>query len=101
MHPPWYSGVNTTPREHAQFLYLALHKDGPKDLVQTAGANNNHGYVVPSDWSLANAVDVYTVRSLDTLLPDLVPRRAGPAASTTSAGTPHDRPSPASSSRWN
>jgi hypothetical protein len=24
------------------------HKDGPKDLVQTAGANNNHGYVVPS-----------------------------------------------------
>ena len=69
-----YSGVNTTPREHARFLYLALHKgewngkqivpaahydfawksspanpqyggqwwvyprhkDGPKDLVQTA-----------------------------------------------------------------
>jgi CubicO group peptidase (beta-lactamase class C family) len=81
-----YSGVNTNPREHARFLYLALnkgewagkrvvpaayydfawtsskanptygaqwwvfprHKDGPKDLVQTAGANNNHGYVVPS-----------------------------------------------------
>ena len=81
-----YSGVNTSPREHARFLYLALnkgkwagkpvapaahydfawapskakstygaqwwvyprHKDGPKDLVQTAGANNNHGYVVPS-----------------------------------------------------
>jgi CubicO group peptidase (beta-lactamase class C family) len=81
-----YSGVNTTPREHARFLYLALHKgdwdgkqvapaahydfawksseakpeyggqwwvyprhkDGPKDMVQTAGANNNHGYVVPS-----------------------------------------------------
>jgi CubicO group peptidase (beta-lactamase class C family) len=81
-----YSGVNTTPREHARFLYLALHKgewngkpvvpaahydfawksseanpqygaqwwvyprhkEGPKDLVQTAGANNNHGYVVPS-----------------------------------------------------
>ena len=81
-----YSGVNTTPREHARFLYLALHKgkwdgkqvvpaahydfawapskanpsygaqwwvyprhkDGPKDLVQTAGANNNHGYIVPS-----------------------------------------------------
>jgi CubicO group peptidase (beta-lactamase class C family) len=80
-----YSGVNTTPREHARFLYLALHKgkwagkqvvpasyydfawapskanptygaqwwvyprhkDGPKDLVQTAGALNNHGYVVP------------------------------------------------------
>ncbi len=81
-----YSGVNTTPREHARFLYLALnkgkwdgkqvvpaahydfawapskanptygaqwwvfprHKEGPKDMVQTAGANNNHGYVVPS-----------------------------------------------------
>src|SRR5262245_6957050 len=81
-----YSGINTTPREHARFLYLALHKgkwagkqivpaayydfawepskanptygaqwwvsprikDAPKDLVQTAGANNNHGYVVPS-----------------------------------------------------
>jgi CubicO group peptidase (beta-lactamase class C family) len=81
-----YSGVNTTPREHARFLYLALHKgnwagklvapaahydfawepskanptygaqwwvyprhkEGPKDLVQTAGANNNHGYIVPS-----------------------------------------------------
>ncbi len=81
-----YSGVNTTPREHARFCYLALHKgnwtgkqlapasyyefawagtkvkpdygaqwwvyprhkEGPKDLVQTAGAFNNHGYVVPS-----------------------------------------------------
>lgn len=81
-----YSGVNTTPREHARFLYLAMHKgdwngkqvapaahydfawapskanptygaqwwvyprhkEGPKDLVQTAGAFNNHGYVVPS-----------------------------------------------------
>ena len=76
----------TTPREHARFCYLALHKgewagkrlapadyydfawkgqkikpdyggqwwvyprhkDAPKDLVQTAGARNNHGYVVPS-----------------------------------------------------
>lgn len=81
-----YSGVFTTPREHARFCYLALHrgnwagkqvvpagyyefawqgtkvkpdygaqwwvyprhKDAPKDLVQTAGARNNHGYVVPS-----------------------------------------------------
>jgi CubicO group peptidase (beta-lactamase class C family) len=81
-----YSGVMTTPREHARFLWLALHKgewagkrlapaayydfawkgqdikpeyggqwwvyprhkDAPKDLVQTAGAFNNHGYVVPS-----------------------------------------------------
>jgi CubicO group peptidase (beta-lactamase class C family) len=81
-----FSGVNTAPREHARFCYLALHKgnwsgkqvvpasyydfawkgqtikpdygaqwwvyprhkEGPKDLVQTAGAFNNHGYVVPS-----------------------------------------------------
>ena len=81
-----FSGVMTTPREHARFLWLALHKgewagkrlapadyyafawkgqdikpeyggqwwvyprhkDAPKDMVQTAGAFNNHGYVVPS-----------------------------------------------------
>lgn len=81
-----FSGVQTTPREHARFCHLALHKgnwagkqvvpasyydfawkgqtikpdygaqwwvyprfkDGPKDLVQTAGAFNNHGYVLPS-----------------------------------------------------
>jgi CubicO group peptidase (beta-lactamase class C family) len=81
-----YSGLHTTPREHARFCYLALHrgdwagrqvvpaayydvawkgtkvnptygaqwwvfprhKDAPHDLVQTAGAYNNHGYVVPS-----------------------------------------------------
>jgi CubicO group peptidase (beta-lactamase class C family) len=81
-----YSGIFTTPREHARFCYLALHKgnwagkqvvpaayydfawrgtkvkpeygaqwwvyprlpDAPKDFVQTAGARNNHGYVVPS-----------------------------------------------------
>jgi CubicO group peptidase (beta-lactamase class C family) len=81
-----FSGVQTTPREHARFCYLALHKgnwagkqvvpasyydfawkgqtikpdygaqwwvyprhkEGPKDLVQTAGARNNHGYVVRS-----------------------------------------------------
>jgi CubicO group peptidase (beta-lactamase class C family) len=81
-----YSGVTTTPREHARFCRLALakgewagkrvvpaahydfawkgidvkpeygaqwwvhprHPQGPKDLVQTAGARNNHGYVVPS-----------------------------------------------------
>jgi CubicO group peptidase (beta-lactamase class C family) len=81
-----YSGVLTTPREHARFCYLALHKgawsgkqivpvkyydfawqgtkikpeygaqwwvyprhkDAPKDLVQTAGARHNHGYVLPS-----------------------------------------------------
>jgi len=81
-----YSGVTTSPREHARFCYLAMHqgnwagkqvvpaahyefawasspanpsygaqwwvfprhKEAPKDMVQTAGANNNHGYVVPS-----------------------------------------------------
>jgi CubicO group peptidase (beta-lactamase class C family) len=81
-----YSGILTTPREHARFCYLALHKgdwagqpvapashydfawqpskakpdygaqwwvyprhkDSPQDLVQTAGAFNNHGFVVPS-----------------------------------------------------
>ena len=81
-----YSGIYTTPREHARFMWLALHKgewagkrlapaeyynfawkgqeikpdyaglwwvyprhkDAPKDLVQTAGAFNNDGYVVPS-----------------------------------------------------
>lgn len=81
-----YSGIHTTPREHARFCHLALHKgdwagkqvapagyydfawtpskanktygaqwwlaprhkDAPPDLVQTAGANQNHGYVVPS-----------------------------------------------------
>jgi CubicO group peptidase (beta-lactamase class C family) len=81
-----YSGILTTPREHARFCYLALHKgdwagkhlvpaehydfawqgtrikpdygaqwwvyprhkDAPKDLVQTAGARINHGFVIPS-----------------------------------------------------
>ncbi len=81
-----FSGLMTTPREHARFLWLALHKgewagkrlapadyydfawkgqeikpeygglwwvyprhkDAPRDMVQTAGAYNNHGYVVPS-----------------------------------------------------
>jgi CubicO group peptidase (beta-lactamase class C family) len=81
-----FSGVLTTPREHARFCYLALHRgswvgrqvvpasyydfawqgqkikpdygaqwwvyprhpEAPKDLVQTAGAYHNNGYVVPS-----------------------------------------------------
>jgi CubicO group peptidase (beta-lactamase class C family) len=81
-----YTGINTTPREHARFLYLALqhgrwaghqvvpeayyefawkgtevnpqygglwwvyphHPDAPRDLVQTAGFRQNHGYVIPS-----------------------------------------------------
>ena len=32
----------------AQWWVEPRHKDAPKDLVQTAGARNNHGYVVPS-----------------------------------------------------
>jgi CubicO group peptidase (beta-lactamase class C family) len=81
-----FSGVNTTAREHARFLCLALHRgqwsgkqlvpegyyrfawegtkanpeygglwwvyphhpDAPRDMVQTAGFRQNHGYVVPS-----------------------------------------------------
>jgi CubicO group peptidase (beta-lactamase class C family) len=81
-----FSGVNTTAREHARFLYLALHRGAwagkrivptsyydfawqgtkvnpeygglwwvyphhpgaPKDMVQTAGFRQNHGWIVPS-----------------------------------------------------
>ena len=81
-----FSGILTTAREHARFMYLALHRgqwadkqvvpsayydfawkgtqvkpeygglwwvhphhpDTPKDLVQTAGFRNNHGFAVPS-----------------------------------------------------
>ena len=81
-----YSGIMTTPREHARFMWLAKHrgewagkrlapaehydfawkgqdikpeyggqwwvyprfKDAPKDMVQTLGAYNNDGHIVPS-----------------------------------------------------
>jgi len=81
-----FSGILTTAREHARFMYLSMHRgqwadkqivpasyydlawqgtkvkpdygglwwiyphhrDGPKDLVQTAGFRNNHGFAVPS-----------------------------------------------------
>jgi hypothetical protein len=33
-----------------------------------------------ADWSLVNAIDVYTIHSLDAILPDLVLKRAGPGA---------------------
>jgi hypothetical protein len=33
-----------------------------------------------ADWALVNAVGVYTVHSLDTVLPELVLGRVGPAA---------------------
>src|SRR5436305_5139295 len=80
-----YSGIHATPRQHARFCYLALHRGNwagrqvvpasyydfawkpsrtnkvygaqwwleprhpgaPADMVQTAGAFNNNGYVVP------------------------------------------------------
>ena len=32
-----------------------------------------------ADWSLVNAIDVYTVHSLDSILPEVVLNRAGPA----------------------
>ena len=32
-----------------------------------------------ADWSLVNAIEVYTVHSLDTILPEVVLTRAGPA----------------------
>jgi CubicO group peptidase (beta-lactamase class C family) len=81
-----FTGLNTTARDHARFLYLALHRGkwaerqlvpasyydfawqgtkvnpeygglwwvyphhpgAPKDLAQTAGFRQNHGYVIPS-----------------------------------------------------
>jgi len=81
-----FSGILTTAREHARFMYLAMHRgkwagkqivpeeyfdfawkgtkvkpdygglwwvhphlpDAPKDLVQTAGFRQNHGFAVPS-----------------------------------------------------
>ncbi|HWB11503.1 MAG TPA: serine hydrolase [Pirellulales bacterium] len=36
------------PDYGAQWWVYPHHKDGPRDLVQTAGFRNNHGYVVPS-----------------------------------------------------
>jgi CubicO group peptidase (beta-lactamase class C family) len=43
----WQS-TKTKPEYGAQWWVYPRIKDGPKDLVQTAGARNNHGYVVPS-----------------------------------------------------
>jgi CubicO group peptidase (beta-lactamase class C family) len=43
----WQS-TKTNPSYGAQWWVYPRIKDGPKDLVQTAGARNNHGYVVPS-----------------------------------------------------
>lgn len=43
-----WQGTKVKPEYAAQWWVYPRHKDAPKDLVQTAGARNNHGYVVPS-----------------------------------------------------
>ena len=43
-----WEGTKVKPEYGAQWWVYPRHKDAPKDLVQTAGARNNHGYVVPS-----------------------------------------------------
>jgi CubicO group peptidase (beta-lactamase class C family) len=43
-----WQGQKIKPDYGAQWWVYPRHKDAPKDLVQTAGARNNHGYVVPS-----------------------------------------------------
>lgn len=43
-----WQGTKIKPEYGAQWWVYPRIKDGPKDLVQTAGANNNHGYAVPS-----------------------------------------------------
>jgi CubicO group peptidase (beta-lactamase class C family) len=43
-----WAGTKVKPEYGAQWWVYPRLKDAPKDLVQTAGAKNNHGYVVPS-----------------------------------------------------
>jgi CubicO group peptidase (beta-lactamase class C family) len=43
-----WEGTKIKPEYGAQWWVYPRLKDAPKDLVQTAGARNNHGYVVPS-----------------------------------------------------
>jgi CubicO group peptidase (beta-lactamase class C family) len=43
-----WKGQAIKPDYGAQWWVQPRHPDAPKDLVQTAGARNNHGYVVPS-----------------------------------------------------
>jgi CubicO group peptidase (beta-lactamase class C family) len=43
-----WQGTKVKPDYGAQWWVFPRHQDAPKDLVQTAGARNNHGYVVPS-----------------------------------------------------
>jgi CubicO group peptidase (beta-lactamase class C family) len=43
-----WKGTTIKPEYGAQWWVWPRHEKAPKDLVQTAGARNNHGYVVPS-----------------------------------------------------
>ncbi|MBY0524652.1 MAG: beta-lactamase family protein [Gemmataceae bacterium] len=43
-----WAGTKVKPEYGAQWWVFPRHKEAPKDMVQTAGARNNHGYVVPS-----------------------------------------------------
>ncbi|MGE3805535.1 MAG: serine hydrolase domain-containing protein [Gemmataceae bacterium] len=43
-----WKGIDIKPEYGAQWWVQPRHPGAPKDLVQTAGARNNHGYVVPS-----------------------------------------------------
>lgn len=42
-----WKGTAIKPEYGAQWWVHPRHPEAPKDLVQTAGARNNHGYVVP------------------------------------------------------
>jgi CubicO group peptidase (beta-lactamase class C family) len=43
-----WQGQKIKPDYGAQWWVQPRHPDAPKDLVQTAGAKNNHGYLIPS-----------------------------------------------------
>ena len=43
-----WKGQDIKPEYGAQWWVFPRHKDAPRDMVQTAGAYNNHGYIVPS-----------------------------------------------------
>ena len=43
-----WTGQEIKPDYGAQWWVYPRHPEAPRDLVQTAGARNNHGYVVPS-----------------------------------------------------
>jgi len=43
-----WQGQKIKPDYGAQWWVYPRHPDAPKDMIQTAGAKNNHGYLVPS-----------------------------------------------------